>query len=78
MLRNVSRAVAVCDDCGTTASDIDGSILVFFDAGDAFKAVTAEGGPDGIGSWGLLATVGLLCPACHTVRTTHRTGGGAR
>ncbi|MEU6263893.1 hypothetical protein [Saccharopolyspora shandongensis] len=74
MLRTVSRAVAICDDCGTTASDEEANILVLFDAADAFKTVTKVGGPDGLGPWAVLPAVGLVCHDCHTKRVCAELG----
>ncbi|KAA5836065.1 hypothetical protein F1721_06920 [Saccharopolyspora hirsuta] len=65
MLRKHPYAVAVCDSCGTTASDAAGVIVHFFDEGDALEAVTSEGGPDGAGAWEVLPTLELYCSACH-------------
>lgn len=74
MLRTVSRVVAICDDCGTTASDEDATILTFADEADAFRAITSDAGPDGDGPWALLPTVGLVCEVC-SAKTAH--GGRA-
>ncbi|GAA4828555.1 hypothetical protein [Saccharopolyspora rosea] len=65
MLRTVSRVVAICDDCGTTASDEDATVLAFADEADAFWVVTSEYGPDGYGAWSLLPGGGLVCHACY-------------
>lgn len=74
MLRNVIRAGAICDDCGTTATDDEGTILVFFDAAVGFAAVTADNGPDGLGPWALVPPLDLLCRDCHARRTCVEVG----
>ncbi len=77
MLLNVSRAVAVCDDCRTTASDDYGDICLYFDEAEAFRQVTTTG-PDEQGPWDLLPPLDLVCPVCTARRRTAELDGGAR
>jgi hypothetical protein len=68
MLRTISRVVAICNHCRTTASDRDARILEFPDEHTALAVVTSGTGPDGHGKWKVDPADGLLCPPCGGVR----------
>lgn len=77
MLLNVSRTVAVCDDCRTTASDEHGDFYLFSDAAHALRRVTEES-PDEQGPWSLEFPADLVCAVCVARRRTAELDGGAR